>query len=217
MKFDCYMITQLKDLSQDSTTPQFSTLTLRYDNFWKFTSWGSKRRFVYCWFSDRCCWHCELNDIDEDTFRLLERCFCAEWYLSSWNFSHAIHELWHNQCRKSSLTFRSSVISRIFSLQVKQRHDINIWRVLWWKIRVCVCRLLWETEYVCRKRFYQCHRRYCYDSSYAPSLIAMLMTMLMTMLMAILRAIADRSPLEHRLVPKPILFRVSLCSSESYR
>ncbi len=58
---------------------------------------------------------------------------------------------------------------------------------------------------------------YCYDSSYAPSLIAMLVTMLMTMLMTILRAIADRSPLEHRLVPKPTLFRVSLCSSESYR
>ncbi len=57
----------------------------------------------------------------------------------------------------------------------------------------------------------------CYDSSYASSLIAMLMTMLMTMLMAILRAIVDRSPLEHRLVPKSTLFRVSLCSPESYR
>jgi len=57
----------------------------------------------------------------------------------------------------------------------------------------------------------------CYDPSYAPSLVAMLMTMLMAMLMAILRAIADRSPLGHRLVPKPTLFRVSLCSSESYR
>ncbi len=53
----------------------------------------------------------------------------------------------------------------------------------------------------------------CYDSSYASSLMAMLMTMLVT----ILRAIADRSPLGHRLVPKPTLFRVSLCSSESYR
>ncbi len=49
----------------------------------------------------------------------------------------------------------------------------------------------------------------CYDPSYASSLVAMLM--------AILRAIADRSPLEHRLVPKPTLFRVSLCSPESYR
>ncbi len=57
----------------------------------------------------------------------------------------------------------------------------------------------------------------CYDSSYASSLIAMLMTMLMTMLMAILRAIVDRSPLEHRLVSKSTLFRISLCSSESYR
>ncbi len=52
----------------------------------------------------------------------------------------------------------------------------------------------------------------CYDPSYASSLIAMLVTMLM----AILRAIADRSPLGHRLVPKPTLFRVSLCSPESY-
>ncbi len=54
---------------------------------------------------------------------------------------------------------------------------------------------------------------YCYDPSYAPSLVAMLMTMLV----AILRTIADRSPLGHRLVPKPTIFRVSLCSSESYR
>ena len=53
----------------------------------------------------------------------------------------------------------------------------------------------------------------CYDSSYASSL----MTMLMTMLMTILRAIVDRSSLEHRLVSKSTLFRVSLCSSESYR
>ncbi len=59
--------------------------------------------------------------------------------------------------------------------------------------------------------------RICYDPSYASSLIAMLVTMLMAMLMAILRAIADRSPLGHRLVPKPTLFRVSLCSPESYR
>ncbi len=58
---------------------------------------------------------------------------------------------------------------------------------------------------------------YCYDSSYASSLIAMLMTMLMIMLMTILRAIVDRSSLEHRLVPKSTLFRISLCSSESYR
>ncbi len=57
------------------------------------------------------------------------------------------------------------------------------------------------------------HHSYCYDSSYASSLIAMLMTMLMT----ILRAIVDRSSLEHRLVSKSILFRVSLCSSESYK
>ena len=58
---------------------------------------------------------------------------------------------------------------------------------------------------------------HCYDPSYAPSLVAMLMAMLVTMLMAILRAIADRSPLGHRLVPKPTLFRVSLCSPESHR
>jgi len=49
----------------------------------------------------------------------------------------------------------------------------------------------------------------CYDPSYAPMLIAMLMTMLMT--------IADRSPLGYRVVPRPTLFRVSLCSPESYR
>ncbi len=64
---------------------------------------------------------------------------------------------------------------------------------------------------------YKQYSDYCYDPSYAPWLVAMLVTMLMTMLMAILRAIADRSSLGHRLVSKPTLFRVSLCSPESYR
>ncbi len=49
----------------------------------------------------------------------------------------------------------------------------------------------------------------CYDPSYASMLIAMLMAMLMT--------IADRSSLGYRIVPRSTLFRVSLCSSESYR
>ena len=49
----------------------------------------------------------------------------------------------------------------------------------------------------------------CYDSSYASMLIAMLMTMLMT--------IVDRSSLDYRVVSRSTLFRVSLCSSESYR
>ncbi len=49
----------------------------------------------------------------------------------------------------------------------------------------------------------------CYDPSYATMLIAMLVTMLMT--------IADRSPLGYRVVPRPTLFRISLCSPESYR
>ncbi len=56
-------------------------------------------------------------------------------------------------------------------------------------------------------------RKVCYDSSYASMLIAMLMTMLMTMFLAI----ADRSSLDYRVVSKSTLFRVSLCSSESYR
>ncbi len=54
---------------------------------------------------------------------------------------------------------------------------------------------------------------FCYDPSYAPMLIAMLMTMLMAMFLTI----ADRSSLGYRVVPKPTLFRVSLCSSEPYR
>ena len=53
----------------------------------------------------------------------------------------------------------------------------------------------------------------CYNSSYASSLIVMLMTMLMT----ILKAIIDYSSLEHKLVSKSTLFRVSLCSFESYK
>ncbi len=53
----------------------------------------------------------------------------------------------------------------------------------------------------------------CYDSSYASMLIAMLMTMLIAMFLAIV----DRSSLGYRVVSKPTLFRVSLCSSESYR
>ena len=55
--------------------------------------------------------------------------------------------------------------------------------------------------------------RNCYDPSYAPMLIAMLMTMLMTMFLAI----AGRSSLGYRVVPKSTLFRISLCSPESYR
>ncbi len=54
---------------------------------------------------------------------------------------------------------------------------------------------------------------YCYDPSYASMLVAMLMTMLMTMFLAI----AGRSSLGYRVVPKPTLFRVSLCSPEPYR
>ncbi len=56
-----------------------------------------------------------------------------------------------------------------------------------------------------------CHlfKEHCYDSSYASMLIAMLITMLMT--------IVGRSPLGYRVVSRSILFRVSLCSSESYR
>ncbi len=53
------------------------------------------------------------------------------------------------------------------------------------------------------------HHFNCYDSSYASMLIAMLMTMLMT--------IVDRSSLDYRIVSRSTLFRVSLCSSESYR
>ncbi len=54
---------------------------------------------------------------------------------------------------------------------------------------------------------------FCYDPSYAPMLVAMLMTMLMAMFLAI----AGRSSLGYRVVPKPTLFRVSLCSPEPYR
>ncbi len=53
----------------------------------------------------------------------------------------------------------------------------------------------------------------CYDSSYASMLIAMLMTMLMTMFLTIV----NRSSLDYRVVLKSTLFRISLCSSESYR
>ncbi len=53
------------------------------------------------------------------------------------------------------------------------------------------------------------YQNVCYDPSYAPMLVAMLVAMLMT--------IAGRSPLGYRVVPRPTLFRVSLCSPESYR
>ena len=49
------------------------------------------------------------------------------------------------------------------------------------------------------------HYAKCYDSSYAPTLVAMLM------------AIVDRSSLGYRVVSRSTLFRVSLCFSESYR
>ncbi len=61
--------------------------------------------------------------------------------------------------------------------------------------------------------FTKMHDSMCYDSSYASMLIAMLMTMLMTMFLTIV----DRSSLDYRVVSKSTLFRVSLCSSESYR
>ncbi len=54
---------------------------------------------------------------------------------------------------------------------------------------------------------------HCYDSSYASMLIAMLMTMLMIMFLTII----DRSSLDYWIVSKSILFRISLCSSESYK
>ncbi len=54
---------------------------------------------------------------------------------------------------------------------------------------------------------------YCYDSSYASMLITMLMTMSMTMFMIIV----DCLSLDYWIVSKSILFRVSLCFSESYR
>ncbi len=57
----------------------------------------------------------------------------------------------------------------------------------------------------------------CYDPSYAHILVAMLVAMLVTMLMAMFMTIAGRSSLGYRIVPEPTLFRVSLCSSESYR
>jgi len=53
----------------------------------------------------------------------------------------------------------------------------------------------------------------CYDSSYASMLIAMLMTMLMIMFLTIV----DCLSLDYQVVSKSILFRISLCSSESYR
>ncbi len=58
-------------------------------------------------------------------------------------------------------------------------------------------------------KFQRKYNALCYDSSYASLLIAMLMT--------ILRVIIDCLLLKHKLVLKSILFRVSLCSSESYK
>ncbi len=53
----------------------------------------------------------------------------------------------------------------------------------------------------------------CYNSSYASMLIAMLMTMLMTMFLTIV----DHSSLDYQVVSKLTLFKISLCSSESYK
>ncbi len=78
-----------------------------------------------------------------------------------------------------------------------------------WKLST----LSWK---LCRQRWIL-FERVCYNSSYASLLIAMLIVMLMTMLMTILKAIVDRLSLKHRLVLKSTLFRVNLCSSESYK
>ena len=53
----------------------------------------------------------------------------------------------------------------------------------------------------------------CYNSNYAFMLIVMLMTMLMTMFLTIV----DRSSLDYQIVSKSTLFKVNLCSFESYK
>ncbi len=85
-------------------------------------------------------------------------------------------------------------IAMNFITELSLSEDYNI-------ICTVICCLIKERHYIL------CH--WCYDSSYAFMLIAMLMTMLMT--------IVDRSSLNYKVVSRSTLFKVSLCSSESYR
>ncbi len=118
-------------------------------------------------------------------------------------------------CAKTLLLFcvYEQRLCRVFAVYVIAMHvhwsdkakNRSIYCITW----VCRC----AKAESCLRSVYVCDvyelQRVCYDSSYASSLIAMLMAMLMTMLMTILRAIVDRSPLEHRLVSKPTLFRLA--------
>ena len=92
-----------------------------------------------------------------------------------------------------------------------ENHSLFIW--LLYAVETIIMRLCIKLVHVDHMLENEWLSHFCYDSSYASMLIAMLMTMLMTMFLTIV----DRSSLDYQVVSKSTLFRVSLCSSESYR
>jgi len=102
--------------------------------------------------------------------------------------------IWNNDTDDSFTTFSAVVLMKMNDYVDFISMLINDWNVVSIFLRTAT----WNN---------------CYDPSYAPMLVAMLMAMLVAMFMAI----AGRSSLGYRMVPKPTLFRVSLCSSEPYR
>ncbi len=117
-----------------------------------------------------------------------------------------IHDVFHSELLRSvvddSLSDQKNEFSRSIVINDEDEWEIDdILNSRWYRRRLQY-RVKW-------KSYDNDLNWYCYDPSYAPMLVAMLVAMLMT--------IAGRSPLGYRVVPRPTLFRVSLCSPESYR
>ena len=131
--------------------------------------------------------------------------------------------LFHHQQSSSLITvaylideFISTFVDQLTSSFKFESLVFNTWIFLFFIVHQIAMTIKSKQSRIYDK-FRRSNDEFCYDFSYASSFIAMLMTILMIMLMTILRAIVDCSSLEHRLVSKSTLFRVSLCSSESYR
>ncbi len=116
-----------------------------------------------------------------------------------------LHQLTHS-CRLREFDDQVALIDNII-------HVIEITMILDEHIKKLFFYVIELSQYLIIMSLSWLHHHVCYNSSYASMLIAMLMTMLMTMFLTIV----DRSSLGYRVVSKSTLFRISLCSSESYR
>ncbi len=135
----------------------------------------------------------------------------AERYESKW---------WHKRFKSMICCVKLQDRTRSLKICKNRLKNIIIFDLLWlFKLRVlwlflqCIEKIRMSLLQLKHALLWYHLHSCCYDSSYASMLIAMLMTMLMTMFLTIV----DRSSLDYQVVSKSTLFRVSLCSSESYR